>query len=289
MCGIAGIAGRPGTLPDPAALASLRAALAHRGPDGSAQISLGPAGLVHTRLAIIDLKTGDQPLVSQNGMNLIGNGEIYNYVELRDEFPPQVLRSQSDFEPALHVLDRDGAQGIDRLRGMYAIAAADRDGRTLLLARDPFGIKPLYLCDTPSGIAFASQPAALIQAGYARPALNLRARDEFLNVQYVNGTETIFTDIRNTDPRARELLGASLSGGDFEDEAVLLEGARRPVAVLHGVDDQFVRLSFLQGLQIPNLWEGKVHTIASAGHAVQLEQPVRFNRFLERFASAVAG
>ncbi len=98
--------------------------------------------------------------------------------------------------------------------------------------------------------------------------------------------EFIFSDIRDTDPAARKLLGASLYRGDYRDEAVILESASRPVAIVHGVLEQFVNLSFLEGLTIPTLWRDRVQTVDGAGHAVQMEQPSRFNRILEQFARA---
>lgn len=100
--------------------------------------------------------------------------------------------------------------------------------------------------------------------------------------------ELIFADIRRTDPRSRELLGASLYGGDYQDEATILESSRRPVAILHGLQEQFVELSFLERLTIPALWGGTVRTVDGAGHAIQLERPDRFNRLLGQFARAAA-
>ena len=141
MCGLAGLALRAGATPDPSVLEALSRALAHRGPDGSGHHATGSAALAHTRLSIIDLATGDQPLFAW-GAALVANGEVYNYRELRAG-NALVCATQSDCEPPLHLYRRDGLPFADALRGMYAIAIHDRAQRRVVLARDPFGIKPL--------------------------------------------------------------------------------------------------------------------------------------------------
>ena len=163
MCGIAGLILKPGATPDAALLQRLIGALAHRGPDGSGHHVAGQVALAHNRLAIIDLATGDQPLFAGPAA-LVGNGEVYNYRELREE-NQLGCATGSDCEPPLHLYRRDGLGFADRLRGMYALAIHDRAARQVVLARDPFGIKPLYLAETSEGIAFASEAQALIGAG----------------------------------------------------------------------------------------------------------------------------
>ena len=165
MCGIAGLVLAPGAPPpDPAMLATLTRALAHRGPDGAGHTVLGRVALMQTRLAIIDLAGGDQPLFAGSAA-LVANGEIYNYRELRRALPGVRLATDSDCELPLHFWLRDGAGYTRPLRGMYAIALHDRAARTVTLSRDPFGIKPLYLAHTARGLAFASEPQALLAAG----------------------------------------------------------------------------------------------------------------------------
>lgn len=206
MCGLAGIALRPGaTLPE-GALEAMVAALAHRGPDGSGQHVAGGVAIAHTRLSIIDLVTGDQPLFA-GGAALVANGEIYNYRELRQD-NQLICATQSDCEPPLHLYRRNGLAFLDALRGMYAIALHDRASRRLVLARDPFGIKPLYIAETEHGIAFASEPQALIAGGFVTPRIRTEARDELLQLQFTTGAETIFQGIR------RLLPGESLSIAD---------------------------------------------------------------------------
>jgi asparagine synthase (glutamine-hydrolysing) len=200
MCGIAGLVLAPGVpTPSAAVLEALAGALAHRGPDGSGVTAVGRVALVHTRLAIIDLNTGDQPLFA-GAAALVANGEVYNYRELRDAMPGTRFATTSDSEPPLHLYLRDGAGFARHLRGMYAIAIHDRAARTVTLARDPFGIKPLYVAQVEGGLAFASEAQALLAAGLVRRGVRAAARDELLQLQFTTGAETIFPGIRRVLP-----------------------------------------------------------------------------------------
>ena len=195
MCGIAGLAlSQDSPPPDPAVLQALAQAIAHRGPDGGGCVVLGQIALVHARLAIIDLPGGAQPL-SSDAASLIANGEIYNYRELRSEMPETVFRTQSDCEPPLHLFAASPDGYALRLRGMFAIAIAGRDGRSLTLTRDPFGIKPLYWAQVAGGIGFASEPAALLAAGLVARGVRAAAVAELLQTQFTCGAETIFPGI----------------------------------------------------------------------------------------------
>ncbi len=198
MCGLAGLALRQGETPSPAVLAALTRALAHRGPDGAGRHLAGPVALLHTRLAIIDLAGGDQPLHAGPAA-LVANGEIYNDLDLRARHA-LACATGSDCEPPLHLWRRDGMGFAEALRGMYAIALHDRTARQVVLARDPFGIKPLYMAEVRGGIAFASEPQALIAAGLVAPRVRAEARAELLQVQFTTGAETIFEGIRRILP-----------------------------------------------------------------------------------------
>ena len=198
MCGIAGLILKQGLVPDAALLQRMTAALAHRGPDGAGHHVAANVALAHTRLAIIDLVTGDQPIFAGPAA-LVGNGEVYNYRELRAE---NLLScsTASDCEPPLHLFRRDGLAFADTLRGMYALAIHDRVEREVVLARDPFGIKPLYTAEVAGGIAFASEPQALVAAGLVAPRVRAEARSELLQMQFTTGAETIFEGIRRVLP-----------------------------------------------------------------------------------------
>ena len=156
--------------------------------------------MVHARLAVIDLETGDQPLYEPGGAALIANAEIYNYIELYDELADAKLTTKSDCEPALLLYRRLGPEFVYRLRGMYAIAIHDPAADQLVLARDPFGIKPLYYTETGQAFAFASEPEALIAAGLASRRLRTASGTELLQLQFTTGADTIYEDIRRVLP-----------------------------------------------------------------------------------------
>lgn len=200
MCGIAGLSMAAGAAaPDAAVLAALGRALAHRGPDGGGHSVLGRVALVHTRLAIIDVAGGDQPLHA-GPATLVANGEIYNYRELRAEMPATAYATNSDCEPPLHLWLRDGPAYAAELRGMYAIAIHERAQRSLTLTRDPFGIKPLYVAQVSGGLAFASEAQALLATGLVQRRVNAVARDELLQMQFTTGAATIFEGIDRVLP-----------------------------------------------------------------------------------------
>ena len=200
MCGIAGLVMAPGAPPPAAAaLAALTQALAHRGPDGSGHSVVGRTALVHTRLAIVDVAGGDQPLVA-GGATLVANGEIYNDPALRRAMPDTAFTTGSDCEPPLHLWLRDGPGYAEALRGMYAVAIHDRARRCVSLSRDPFGIKPLYTAHVDGGLAFASEPRALLDAGLVKRTVRPAARNELLQMQFTTGADTIFPGIRRVLP-----------------------------------------------------------------------------------------
>jgi asparagine synthase (glutamine-hydrolysing) len=200
MCGIAGIMTASGAPPDRAALGAMQRALAHRGPDGEGTHFADNVGLVQTRLAIIDLKTGDQPFVLDDGTALIANAEVYNYLELRSAMRGVNFATASDCEVPLHLYRRDGEQFAESLRGMYAIAIHDPEGRRLVLARDPFGIKQLYYTEGPFGFAFASEPQALIAAGLVQRTVRIEAAAELFQLQFTTGPETMLSGIYRVLP-----------------------------------------------------------------------------------------
>ncbi|HTJ64326.1 MAG TPA: asparagine synthase (glutamine-hydrolyzing) [Alphaproteobacteria bacterium] len=208
MCGIAGLILSPtAPPPDQAVLAKLINALHHRGPDGSGHTVVGRIALLHNRLAIIDLVTGDQPLFAGPAA-LVANGEIYNYRELRAELLNVQFSSNSDCEPPLHLWLREGPDYAKELRGMFGIAIHERSRRTVTLTRDPFGIKPLYLAQIEGGIAFSSEPQALLESGLVSRAVRPAGVEELLQLQFTTGAETIFPGIQ------RLLPGETVTCGD---------------------------------------------------------------------------
>src|SRR2546430_8145121 len=163
MCGICGVAPARGAV-DPGRVARMSATLVHRGPDSFGEIIDGSVALAARRLSIIDLETGDQPIANEDGtLHVVQNGEIYNYRELRRELERggNHFRTHGDTEVLLHLYEQHGDGFAERLRGMFAVAIWDAPRRRLVLARDRFGIKPLYYRDAAGELAFASELPAL--------------------------------------------------------------------------------------------------------------------------------
>ena len=172
MCGIAAIFNyRTGQPVDHAELIAVRDHMSARGPDGAGEWYSADqrVGLGHRRLSIIDLSpTGAQPMANTDGTLVVTfNGEIYNYRELRSQLEQQGcrFRSASDTEVLLHLYEREGREMVHKLRGMYAFALWDSRKQGLFLARDPFGIKPLYCADDGKTLRIASQVKALLAGG----------------------------------------------------------------------------------------------------------------------------
>jgi asparagine synthase (glutamine-hydrolysing) len=181
MCGIGGYVDPQGALDGPAVLSVLASALAHRGPDGERLLREGPFGLAHRRLAIIDLSEGGAQPMRVGPIVVVFNGEIYNYRELREELrhAGQQFTGVSDTEVLARAYLQWGAECVARLRGMWAFVIADTRSQTLLCARDPFGIKPLYYAFLRGAFVFASEPQALVRIGV--PArVNLRRAAQYL-------------------------------------------------------------------------------------------------------------
>ena len=174
MCGIAGVVSLRAGLPPIAIedLARMAGALAHRGPDEFGVYRDGMAGLAHARLSIIDLATGQQPLTNESGSLWISfNGEIFNYVELRDDLEKRGhrFRTRSDTEVIVHAYEEWGAEAFRRFNGQWAVALWDSERQRLVLARDPFGVRPLFVCIHDGRLYFASEVKAIFAANPSIP------------------------------------------------------------------------------------------------------------------------
>jgi asparagine synthase (glutamine-hydrolysing) len=197
VCGICGIASARGAA-DPDRVAAMSATLVHRGPDSFGEYVDGPVALAARRLSIIDLATGDQPIGNEDGtVHVVQNGEIYNYRELRLELERagHRFRTSGDTEVILHLYEEHGDRFAERLRGMFAIAIWDARRRRVVLARDRFGIKPLYYRATPDALEFASELRAL-----PRGEVDLDALEAFLAFNSIPAPLTIFREIRKLSP-----------------------------------------------------------------------------------------
>lgn len=212
MCGIAGMILRHGS-PDIAALSLAATRLGHRGPDDSGVHRVDSVGLAHTRLSIIDLGGGHQPILDTDGhYALVANGEIYNFVELRAELEAEGcrFRTHSDSETILHVYDRFGVAGLARLNGMFAFALYSKRDRTLILGRDRLGIKPLFYAVLPDRVAFASELKGLLPLLPWVPEISPEALARFFEIGFNSGAETIFQGIRKLEPGTAMVIDASL-------------------------------------------------------------------------------
>jgi len=204
MCGIAGIVYRDPDRPVSEALVRrMCTALRHRGPDDEGLFVNGAVGLGMRRLSIIDLSGGRQPICNEDDSKVIVfNGEIYNYHDLRAGLLARghTLRSSGDTETVVHLYEERGADCVTPLRGMFAFAVWDASTETLLLARDRFGIKPLYVITAPWGIAFASELKALHAAGLTSRELDWEALDAFFQLGYIPAPASPFVDVRKLEP-----------------------------------------------------------------------------------------
>jgi asparagine synthase (glutamine-hydrolysing) len=204
MCGIVGIVRRSGEAPVTAAdIRSLCDSIRHRGPDDEGIYAHGTVGLGMRRLSIIDLAGGHQPIFNEDGtIAIVFNGEIYNYAELRRGLLERghKLRTNSDTETIVHLYEDFGIDCVKHLRGMFGFALWDDTKRQLLIARDRFGMKPMYVAQNGRQIAFASELKALVGNGLSQRELDWPAIEAFFRLGYVPAPQTPFKDVRKLEP-----------------------------------------------------------------------------------------
>lgn len=200
MCGVTGVISLRGEAVSPVLLKRMTDAIAHRGPDGEGQWIEGPVGLGHRRLAIIDLSpAGHQPMLASNYRYVLSyNGEIYNFRELRTELEAlgYWFRSQTDTEVVLNAFAAWGTEAITRFNGMFAFALWDRQEQRLLLARDRYGIKPLYYSLTPDYLLFGSEQKAMLAHPGAPRGIDKAALLEYFTFQNIFTDRTLVENIR---------------------------------------------------------------------------------------------
>lgn len=259
MCGIAGFISPARA--DAAALVSMLARIAHRGPDGQGTFVEGPAALGHCRLAIIDLQGGAQPLYSEDkNFVVVFNGEIYNYRELTAELTAlgHTFATRTDTEVLLHGWEQWGRELLPRLRGMFAFALWDRRAQVLFCARDMFGIKPLYYCRCADGtLLFASEIKAFLDHPSFEKQLNTAQLPLYLSCQYSPGRDTFFAGVQKLLPghflefsegivRTTRWVQPAFLPGDTPPAPDELEAVLRQSAEAHKIADVEVA-GFLSG------------------------------------------
>ncbi len=242
MCGIAG---RLGTGATRANVEKMALALKHRGPDDSGMWLDEGIALSHRRLAIIDVVGGKQPMVSASGRwVLIFNGEIYNFQDLKSgdliDYP---YKTRSDSEVILAALEFWGEGALNRLEGMFAIAAWDTVERRLLLARDAQGIKPLYLSTNGRDLIFGSEISALFAAG-KRPEVDESNLDMFLDMRFVPSPHTLFREIQKLAPG--HLIWVNKEGDTsgprpFKFSAPLISRGGKPQELVERISYEFLQ------------------------------------------------
>lgn len=212
MCGIAGILHLGGQPASPVVLKAMTDAIAHRGPDGEGQYVDGSLGLGHRRLSIIDLSAaGHQPMSTADGDHvLVYNGEVYNFRELRIALEARGHRfnSQTDSEVVLKALVEWGIDAIPRFNGMFAFAWWNRSNRTLVLARDRYGIKPLYTARFGDTVLFGSEVKAILRHPDARAAMDRRALMEYFTFQNLFSDRTLFEGVSLLPPGTIQIVNA---------------------------------------------------------------------------------
>lgn len=204
MCGLAGLYLLAHGGVDPSVLRRMSAAIVHRGPDDHDVWSMENIGLAHQRLSILDLGArGRQPMQSQDGCAVLAfNGEIYNFGELRRQLQAEgvVFRTRTDTEVIVEGYRRWGDAILQRLNGMFAIALVDIPAKRLLLARDRFGVKPLYFARNDSGWVFGSEIKAILASGLSERNVDPAAVSEYLHYSGALGERTFFRAVRRLEP-----------------------------------------------------------------------------------------
>ena len=199
MCGICGMVGGP----DERVLDRMISAIRHRGPDGQGRYMDDTAALGHTRLSIIDVAGGHQPMSNEDGsLHIVFNGEIYNHLDLRRELQGKghKFKTRCDTEAIIHLYEEVGERCPERLRGMFAFAIWDSKSRSLFLARDRIGIKPLFIAWCGDTFIFGSELKAILCHPDVKREIDEDALDDYLTMMYVPAPRTILRGIRKLQP-----------------------------------------------------------------------------------------
>lgn len=203
MCGIAGLQSASGATPERESLRRMVAAIGHRGPDGTGYHVEPGIALGHARLSIIDLGGGAQPIHNETeDVWITYNGEIFNYIELREMLERRGHRfyTSSDTEVIVHLYEELGDKFVEELNGQFAFGLWDRQRKRLVLARDRAGILPLYYADVPGGVAFASEVKALLAGGQVQARLDPQGLDELMTFWAPLPPRTIFKGVKQLEP-----------------------------------------------------------------------------------------
>ncbi len=199
MCGIAGVSLKKANLTFQKKFSKVFNYLKHRGPDGKGAYKKKNVELLHTRLSIVDLDGGAQPIIN-DGVVLIANGEIYNDLNLRKKISKYKYKTNSDSESIIAVYKEDGIEGFKRLRGMYSFSLFDQKKGITFIGRDVFGIKPLYFSIFEEGIIYSSEMQSIQRLNIQNNDLSQFKLREYFQLQYCSGKKTIYNNIQRVRP-----------------------------------------------------------------------------------------
>ena len=291
MCGICGILTRnPSLVPDRGLLEGMRDLIAHRGPDGAGLYVSPGVGLGHRRLSIVDLAQGQQPMYSHDRrFVIVYNGEVFNHPALKAELEAGGVRyrTHSDTETVLHLYERYGEGAVERMRGMFALAIWDSLERRLFLARDRYGVKPLYYAHRPDGtLIFGSEIKALLPALGGRPELNREVLPDFLANHAPSGEATLFVGIMRLAPghtltwqdgciNIRQYWDAPVAGSSAAPQP----GSRAEQALVAEFRERFteaVRLRLMSDVPLGMFLSGGIDSAAiTSAMATLVKEPIR--------------
>ncbi len=199
MCGIAGFSYIRPDQKISKRFFNIERYLSHRGPENSGFFKNPHLDLIHTRLSIVDIKGGNQPIQNKRYV-LVANGEIYNDPEIRKKNRTYKFTTNSDSESILALYERNGIDGLKHLRGMYAFIIYDKKRDEVIIGRDEFGIKPLYFSLMKNGIVFCSETKPIVSLKKSIPNINVWKLFEYMQLQYSSGTETLYEGIQRVAP-----------------------------------------------------------------------------------------
>ncbi|MBN2609150.1 MAG: asparagine synthase (glutamine-hydrolyzing) [Candidatus Fermentibacteraceae bacterium] len=270
MCGISGmITGSLGGDEVLGRLRSMGCLQRHRGPDDADEMVFESdgrfVGLGFVRLSILDLETGMQPILSvRDGCAIICNGQIYNYLELRDDLTSETFVTRGDIEVALHLYRKTGPDFLNHLNGMYAGAVFDPIRKRVVLFRDRFGIKPLYYTVNSRGFFFSSEIKPLLEGSGTSPELNRDSLPVYFSYRYVPGESTMFVGVRRLPPGS--FLVYDLQSGEYSITRYweYLPGSAGPCTGGEEAEERFMEL-LLDSVRIRMRSDVEVASLVSGG------------------------
>jgi asparagine synthase (glutamine-hydrolysing) len=244
MCGIAGIVRRLPTGVSVDSLGRMAASIRHRGPDGYGFYVGQRVGFAHVRLSVVDIAGGAQPLTNEDGQVVVTyNGEIYNHPELRRELEEKghVFRTRCDTEVLVHGYEEWGVNLLDRLNGQFAFAIYDRNTETVFIARDRFGVRPLFYAQRRGALYFGSEIKAILASGEVEASLDRRGLDETFTFWAPRPPRTAFAGIASLEPGTYGILKDGALWLHRYYELDYPEAGAEPVDVVEQLDELMLR------------------------------------------------